>query len=290
MAVSSRVLVSVLMLAGCAMLVSWTMRPASSAGPCLVVNGPSRLPEIDEASGLAVSRRHPGVLWSHNDSGNAATLFAIDRDGTPRGSVRVPAGMRDWEDIAAARCPAGDCLYLGDIGDNRRVRHEIVIYRVPEPALNDTETAMPERFRATYADGPHNAESMVILGSDLFIVTRDRTAAVYRATIPENEGDMLLQQVGDLGLSVASDAEAAPDGRSVAVRNSQEALFYRAADFVDGRFTPYFRLRIDGLQEPQGEGIAVDGNMLFLASEGRSWTIGGGRLIGLRCADDAIAP
>jgi len=29
-------------------------------------------------------------------------------------------------------------LYLGDIGDNNEARAEIVVYRVPEPALTDT--------------------------------------------------------------------------------------------------------------------------------------------------------
>jgi hypothetical protein len=287
--VSSKVLVPVVMLAGCTLLVAWALRPASSAGPCLVVDGPSRLPEIPEASGLAVSRRHPGVLWSHNDSGNAPVLFAIDRGGTSRARLRVPVEMRDWEAIAAARCPAGNCLYLGDIGDNRRVRQEIAIYRVAEPSLEETTAPAPERMRARYADGPHNAESMFVLGSELFIVTRDRTGVLYRTTIPEHEEEAVLQRVGVLGLSAVSDAEASTDGRSVVVRTSDEAVFYRSADLIDGRITPYFRLPIDGLREPQGEGIAVDGDLLFLATEGRAWTFGGG-LIGLRCADNTITP
>ena len=61
------------------------------------------LPEIPEASGLAVSRRDPGLLWSHNDSGSAAVLFALDTAGTMRGRVRVPVKTRDWEDVSAAR-------------------------------------------------------------------------------------------------------------------------------------------------------------------------------------------
>ena len=38
-------------------------------------------PELRESSGLAVSRTQPGVLWSHNDSGDAPTLYAIDVKG-----------------------------------------------------------------------------------------------------------------------------------------------------------------------------------------------------------------
>ena len=31
-------------------------------------------PELDEVSGLAASRAHPGIYWAQNDSGNAWKL------------------------------------------------------------------------------------------------------------------------------------------------------------------------------------------------------------------------
>ena len=51
--------------------------PDDAAGPCVVVQRPAMLPEIPEASGLAISRRNPGIIWSHNDSGHATELFAL---------------------------------------------------------------------------------------------------------------------------------------------------------------------------------------------------------------------
>ena len=126
---------------GASLLAVWMLRPYESAGPCVVVSGPAMVPEIPETSGLAVSRQHPGLLWTHNDSGSAAVLFALDTAGTLRGRVRIPIRTRDWEDVSAARCPSGDCLYIADIGDNRRTRRQVQIYRVPEPAPGDAETA-----------------------------------------------------------------------------------------------------------------------------------------------------
>ena len=79
-----------------------------------------------------------------------------------------------------------------------------------------------------------------------------------------------------------TDAEASRDGTSVVVRTSHEAVLYRTADLMRGVSTPYFRIAIDGLREPQGEGVALDGNMLYLSSEGRQWSPGG-RFISLRC-------
>jgi hypothetical protein len=227
--------------------------------------GPVALPEIPESSGLAVSRRTPGLLWSHNDSGNAAVLFALDPTGAVRGRVRVPILMRDWEDISAAPCPAGDCLYLADIGDNKGVRRQVQIYRVPEPAASDAETAPPDVFNATYADGPHNAEAMFVAGADLFIVTKDRTGLVYRATMtPAERRELTFRPIAQLGLAGVTDAEASRDGTSVVVRTSYDAVLYRTADLIRGVSTPYFRIRLDGWREPQGEGVALDGNMLYL--------------------------
>ena len=200
-------------------------------GPCVVVSGPVTVPDIPEASGLAVSRRTPGLLWSHNDSGNATVLFAISSEGTVRRQVRVPVRTRDWEDVSAGRCASNDCLYIADIGDNRAERRQVQIYRVPEPAAGDVETAAPEVFNATYADGPHNAEAMFVIDSDLFIVTRDRTGGVYRSAVSASGSrDLTFGRVGQLGLAAVTDAETSSDQKSVVVRTSHEAVLYRAAD------------------------------------------------------------
>jgi hypothetical protein len=266
-----------------ALLAMWIWRPETSAGPCVVANGPVIIPELLESSGLAVSRRTPGLLWSHNDSGNAAVLYALDAGGIVRGRVRVPIRTRDWEDISAARCPSGDCLYLADIGDNREVRRRVQIYRVPEPAPGDAETAPPDVFNASYADGPHNAEAMFVVEADAFIVTRDRAAGVYRATMtPSGSHELTFQRIGQLGLGAVTDAETSRDGTIVVVRTSREAVLYRTTELMRGVTAPYFRIWIDGLREPQGEGVALDGNMLYLSSEGRAWNRGGS-FISLRC-------
>ena len=268
---------------GALLLVAWMMQPRLPAAPCEVVNGAAMLPEIPETSGLAVSRRDPGLLWTHNDSGNESLLFAVDTLGIVQGRVRVPTRIRDWEDISAARCLSYDCLYIADIGDNSRARRQVRIYRVPEPAPRDAATASPDVFDATYADGPHNAEAMFALGTDLFIVTKDRTGGVYRSRVPPSGGGAItFERVGELGLEAVTDAEASRDERSVVVRTSHEAVFYRTADLIRGSYVPSLRIPIDGLQEAQGEGVALDGSLLYLSSEGGPWNRAG-RLVTLRC-------
>ena len=74
----------------------------------------------------------------------------------------------------------------------------------------DEETAPPEVFNATYADGPHNAEAMFVVGGDLFIVTRDRMGGVYRTTTTGSR-ELTLQRIGQLGLAAVTDAETSRD-------------------------------------------------------------------------------
>ena len=269
-------------LLGASLLMGRIFQPDDLAA-CVLASGPAIIPEIPEASGLALSRRNPGLIWSHNDSGNAAVLFAFDAAGTLQGRVRVQARTRDWEDVSAARCPSYDCLYIADIGNNRLARRQFQIYRVPEPAPGDAETSAPEAFNATYVDGPHNAEAMFVIGEDLFIITRDRIGAVYRASVTPSAGrELTFQRIGELGLQAVTDAEASPDEKSVVVRTSRLAVVYRTADLIDGRSVPYFRISIEALREPQGEGVALDGSSLYLASEGRPWNRAG-RIVSLRC-------
>src|SRR5437868_4283876 len=101
-----------------------------------------RLPdEIREASGIAMSRRNPGVMWGHTDDA-PSILYAIDSTGAVNGRVRV-RGLDevDWEDVAVAPCGNQSCVFIADIGDNLHRRGKRTIYRVVEPLSTDSATA-----------------------------------------------------------------------------------------------------------------------------------------------------
>jgi hypothetical protein len=183
----------------------------------------------------------------------------------------------------SGRCPSGWCLFIADIGDNDLARRQVTIARVPEPAPGDPVTAAPEVFNAAYDDGRHNAEAMFVVGGDLFIVTKDGVGAVYMSRPASAKNAIVFTRVARLGLEAVTDAEASPDEKTVVVRTSHEALLYWATDLVGGKPDPFARIPLDGLKEPQGEGVAIDANGLFyLSSEGRPWNRAG-RLLTLRC-------
>src|SRR6266513_4076585 len=53
-----------------------------------------------ESSGVIASRKHPGVYWTHCDSGNDPSIYAITREGKFLAEYQLNVQNRDWEDIA----------------------------------------------------------------------------------------------------------------------------------------------------------------------------------------------
>ena len=112
------------------------MAPPFTAGTAL---GPEDV-HITEASGLAASRVHPGILYTHNDHGDGPHIYAINAsDASLVATLTIGSGAQhiDWEDIAVGPCSQGgkSCIYIGDIGDiSSRRGNAFDIYRVVEPA------------------------------------------------------------------------------------------------------------------------------------------------------------
>ena len=244
-------------------------RPAGSLVP---VSG------LTEGSGLAVSRRVPGRLWTHNDSG-AAVVFALDAQGAVAGRVRITgAAVDDWEAIAVGPCGATSCLYIGDIGDNNATRRTITLYRLPEPEAASGTAAVADVFHGTYPDGPHDAEALLIGGDGRpYVVTKGDTGpiAIYRFPASLQPGaTMRLERVGggQPGRVAAdgriTDGAVSPDGRWAVLRTRSSLSFYRAADLLAGQWRVVTRVDVTPLREPQGEGVALGpDHTVFLAGE-----------------------
>jgi hypothetical protein len=258
----------------------WAGVHSAAATPsCQVAGPPIRIPELHEASGIAVSRRSPGRLWAHNDSGEPV-LIALDTKGSVTGRVRLSgATVEDWEAMTVGPCASGSCLFVGDIGDNDAARARITIYRIPEPS-GDESVDVKDVFHATYPEGPRDAETL-LAGPDgrLFVVTKGETDAVSLYQFPAElhpGADHQLERVGKpQGSSKLpknrriTDGAVTPDGAWVVLRTNDELVFHPAADFFSGKWTEAGRFALKGAGERQGEGVAIGANgALYLAGEG----------------------
>lgn len=258
--------------------------PASRAAPApalcgrlrVRVAGHVRAAEATELSGLVFSPSQKGVLWSHNDSGDRARLFALRTDGSLIASLDVPgAEAVDWEDIAVG---PDDTLLVGDIGDNRSARASIDVWRVPEPRLSDgaTTTAPATKLSMQYPDGAHDAETLIAdrRTGEIVVVTKraDGRSGVYAASVARPT----LRKTGTLrlglgGLATAGDVSA--DGRVVAIR-TYSALYVWSKKPGASLASALKRKPCVGsaqlLAEGQGESLALngDGRSFYTVPEG----------------------
>jgi hypothetical protein len=240
---------------------------------------------ILESSGLAVSGLRD-VFWTLNDSGDVARIFAFDQRGRTLTTLAVPGAVNlDWEELARGPGPVSgrDYLYLGDIGDNLRLRGGVVqVYRIPEPRDNTRRagahgtTAAATRFDLRYPDGAHDAEAMFIhpRTGDLYIITKERSPPghVFRARAPLRAGNPIaLEAVGDVPLASISAAAISPDGNRVIVRAYEKALEYRlpARGTLEQLWsTTPVAVRMPAVRGGEAITYRADGRAVYTSSEG----------------------
>ena len=265
----------------------------SSYGPP-VITGKIKSDDIPESSGLAASRCQSNVIWTHNDSGDDAFIYAINPKGDNLGTWKIPnASNIDWEDIAAYKDKTGKCfVYIGEIGDNRSRRHVHEIYRVPEPIVlaanagsskkEPIATANAEIIHFSYPDRDQDAETLMVQPKtgDIYVVSKrlSEPAGVYRikpsfdATEPQ-----VVEKITDLSVPAIPNGfltggDISPDGRRMIICDYAQGYEYVLPD-NDPNFNDIFKQVPDPLdlgKRKTGESIcySVDGTSIFAGSEG----------------------
>lgn len=166
---------------------------------------------VPGASGLAASRRFPGLLYLLDDREGTGVVHVLAADGTILGALAVDGlDARDTEALALGSCPDDDrsCLYVGDIGDNLRGRADVRVHRLPEPDLGPLLDGDPDPTRRIevvadtavlrYPDGPVDAEALLVdEDGSLYVVTKtEGVAEVYSSVF----ADGMWQPLGSLTL------------------------------------------------------------------------------------------
>jgi hypothetical protein len=229
---------------------------------------------IPEASGIVKSRRHTGLFWVHNDSGNPPLLFAIKGDGRIVRPFRLTIPNTDWEDIAI---DDQGHLYLGDIGNNGGVLPLRAIYRIDEPdPASPTDKPLPVSAATFYLlpkENRFDAESLFYDGGTLVVIAKvyDRREAELFA-VPIDPPAPLLQparprSIGRLPgfTEPATGASLSADRRLLAVCSTAVTRVYHRDDDKSSRWRLIAVVRYRAVPV---EGIAWDGNDLRLVAEG----------------------
>ncbi|MDT9682108.1 WD40 repeat domain-containing protein [Streptomyces sp. TRM76323] len=222
---------------------------------------------ITESSGLAASRAHPGVYWTHNDQ-DEPRVFAVDgRTGETVATVTL-RGVGKPRDMEAVSVGPDGYVYVGDIGDNLNGSWKHVwIYRFREPErLRDTAVDATQ-YTVGYEDGPRDAEALMV---------HPRSGRVYIASKNEEGGGLyegpaklttrdinVFRRVGEVPW--VTDGAFSPDGKRLVLRGYFSARGYA---WKDGRLGADDRVRAPLQAQSEAVTYTADGSALMFGTEG----------------------
>jgi acid phosphatase len=234
---------------------------------------------MSELSGCAASRVNPGVFWMHNDSGDSARIYAVNRDGKSKGTYTLSgATASDWEDIAVGPGPVANksYIYVGDIGDNGASRNTKQVYRVAEPTIGSSSTTLAaEKFNFVYPDGKRDAETLMVdpRTGDVYVVSKRETSnRVYRFKAPlVNGGTYTGVEVARIPIHWLTGGDISADGSRILIRTTtQTYLWLRKDGETVGAALSRTPLNVPSASEKQGEAVCWDrsGTDYYTVSEG----------------------
>jgi hypothetical protein len=236
-------------------------------------------PEINELSGLAASRLHPGVLFGINDSGGLPVVYAIDESGATAARLRLEGiEARDWEALAPGWDADGrPTLWIGGIGDNLGNQERVRLLQIYEPdALADQSVAFRE-YWITYQDGPHDAEALLVhpRTGEITVVTKGsgEPGGMYRPRGQlRSSGTTILERAMDAPATITDGAwELSPAGQPRLVLTDYWRLHRLAESGWVSELGP-LQLQREALAWPWlPDGVAND--TVLLGSEGANSTI-----------------
>ncbi len=258
--------------------------------------------EITEASGLAVSRRDPGLFWVHSDSGGEPVLWAVAADGSLRGSLRIEGVANvDWEDAASFTLDGRAWLLVADSGDNGSRRSDCALLIVAEPDPSElkpnreSRVALAWRIPVVYPDGPRDCEAVAVdsvAGRVYLLAKRTKPHGIYALPLrpAAAETTPIAERVGELAaLPPAPEAsrllpipagafraqptglDFAADGSAAVVTTYGEVLVYPKIEdesWAEALARPGRVIGSHGLKQAEAVAFAADGRAVYVTGEG----------------------
>jgi hypothetical protein len=255
---------------------------------------------IREASGIAVSRRSSGNLWSINDSGNAAQLYLLKADGTDLGCLTaIGVRNRDWEDLASFTLEGVPYLLIAETGDNLGIHDtcSLFVVKEPRPPAEDQklQAGLPIAWKVNFKfeDGPRDCESVAVdvaARKILLVSKRDLIPGLYELPLlPQKNKLLIAKRKGSVTLSgnpamVARERRAAAcqwqptalditaDGSAAIIATYCRALYYPRRNREPWAATfsrPPVQLAPHHLNGCEDAAFSSDGYEIYLTAEGR---------------------
>jgi len=221
-------------------------------------------PRITESSGLAASRKYPGIAYTFNDSGHAPRVYAVDTATGKTVGVTTVEGVV-WKD-AEAMALWGGMLWIADIGTNLQKRTDQALYGFPEPGRGNHRVPAT-RFPLTFAGGKAEFEAMAIVPGRVDFYSKGWPGGfVYSVKTPlKKDAENVVVRTRRLTPAWTTDATTTANGKIVLVRGLV-VVEVRDAETWALRYSDV----IPVLQ--QGESITMEasGRSYLIGSEGKN--------------------
>jgi hypothetical protein len=193
---------------------------------------------------------HPGIFYTHNDSGDEERVYAINSKGDLLSTYRLGEEGRaiDVEDIALSELHGQSFIYVADRGDNRARRKDgIRIDRFIEPPFapspgEETSKEPPkeqvieefESITLTYPDGAQDAEALLVDPETGAIVIITKVPGAWARVFVRDDftsgalrmaGEMTPEKTGQ-AIQYVTAADVSATGEYIGVRTYSYAYLF----------------------------------------------------------------
>lgn len=223
---------------------------------------------IRESSGIVASRQFKGVYWTLNDSGNPGVLYATKRNGELIREIKVN-GLRNFDWEALGIDDKGQ-IWIGDIGNNSRMRFDLSVSVLNEPnPYTESEADVIVKYPYKYPDKNVDAEGLFIAGGIPNIVSKEQQQAVlYRFPELKEGTKQVLERIGELAeAKLVTGAGISEDGKRISVCTYRSLWVYHN---TTGNLSEMIQAKPWVLRHNfEGEAICFEGYNLYLTNEAR---------------------
>jgi len=250
----------------------------SSTELVLLANLPKQLKEVSGVEKVKGS----DLLWMHNDRGSKSYVYGVNVEGDILKKVAVKEKSTDWEDLTSDE--EGN-LYIGDFGNNKNNRKNLVILKIKNEDLLSEKKVKAEKIEFNYPDQYEfppkkenfffDAEAFFYMDGYLYLFTKSDVVGQFGKTkmykIPSTKGSHEAEFVSEFNAGTTRDyritsASISPNKKKVALLTHNKILLF--TNFSSDNFFKGDLKQIDLKHTSQKEGITFENNeTLYLTDE-----------------------
>ena len=250
--------------------------------------------DLGEVSGIAASRINKDILWVINDSGNSASVYALNSAGRLVGTLDIQGvSNNDWEDIASFEYEGKSYILVADVGDNFARRSKCFLHLIEEPGMEKITGVSSFAIKPswsityTYEDGPRDCESVAVdtmAGKILLLSKRDMPPVLYELPLAADKNAVakrlteikpLPQRTDEImDFSVSSNMTTAmdlsADGLSAVVLTYGNAFYYekKPSEKWSDVFTGApMEITVPRMKQAESICFSKDGSAIYVTSE-----------------------